>query len=203
VVDLPDGIVTFLFTDVEGSTAMWEDFPDSMMKALDQHDAVIDRVAENHDGMSVKPRGEGDSRFVVFRAANDAVAAVAEMQSGLAATEWSTPRPLLVRMALHTGAADLQLGDYYGSAVNRAARLRAIAHGGQTVMSGSTKELVQDELPPGITIRDMGEHGLRDLTRPEHVFQVDTYFRSISTVFPVTFLRSRRSMRLATTCRSS
>lgn len=152
---------------------MWEKFPDSMMGALDQHDIVIDAAAEANNGVSVKPRGEGDSRFVVFPSAIDAVAAVAEMQRGLAAVDWVTPRPLLVRMALHTGAADLQLGDYYGSAVNRAARLRAIAHGGQSVMSASTRELVQDDLPSGVAIRDMGEHGLKDLTRPEHVYQID------------------------------
>ncbi len=173
VVDLPDGIVTFLFTDVEGSTALWEDSPDSMMGALNQHDEVIDAAVQGHGGVSVKPRGEGDSRFLVFPSATEAVAAVAAMQRGLAVVNWATPRPLLIRMALHTGVAELQLGDYYGSAVNRAARLRAIAHGGQTVMSGSTTELVQDQLPSGVTIRDMGEHGLKDLTRPERVYQID------------------------------
>ncbi|MEE8376356.1 MAG: adenylate/guanylate cyclase domain-containing protein [Acidimicrobiia bacterium] len=100
---LPDGIVTFLFTDVEGSTAMWEASPDSMMQALNQHDAVIEQAAEGNGGISVKPRGEGDSRFVVFPIATDAVAAVVAMQRGMAAIHWSTPRPLLVRMALHTG----------------------------------------------------------------------------------------------------
>jgi len=135
-VSLPDGVVTFLFTDVEGSTRLWEDAPDVMMRALEQHDAVIDAAVDAHNGVSVKPRGEGDSRFIVFPAAADAVAAVAEMQSGLAAVEWATPRPMKVRMALHTGHADLQLGDYYGPEVNRAARLRGIAHGGQTVVSG-------------------------------------------------------------------
>ena len=173
VVDLPDGIVTFLFTDVEGSTALWEESPDSMMGALTQHDEVIDAAVEGHGGISVKPRGEGDSRFLVFPSATEAVAAVAAIQRGLSAVDWGTPRPLLVRMALHTGVADLQLGDYYGSTVNRAARLRAIAHGGQTVMSGSTMELVQDQVPSGVTIHDTGEHGLKDLTRPERVYQID------------------------------
>lgn len=182
VVDLPDGIVTFLFTDVEGSTALWEDSPESMMGALNQHDEVIDAAAEGRGGVSVKPRGEGDSRFLVFPSATEAVGAVAEMQRGLAGLEWTTPRPLLVRMALHTGAADLQLGDYYGSAVNRAARLRAIAHGGQTVMSAATMELVQDQLPSGVTIHDMGEHGLKDLTRPERVYQID--IKGLPNTFP-------------------
>ncbi len=170
---LPVGVVTFLFTDVEGSTRLWEQSPDSMMEAIRQHDEAIERAAGDHGGVPVRPRGEGDSRFVVFSSAADAVEAAAKMQRLLANVEWATPRPLLVRMALHTGEADLQLGDYYGSAVNRAARLRAIAHGGQSIMSAATWEVVQDDLPPGVTIRDMGEHGLKDLARPEHVYQID------------------------------
>jgi predicted ATPase/class 3 adenylate cyclase len=173
MVVLPDGVVTFLFTDVEGSTHTWEEAPDSMMEALRRHDEVIDGAVAAHRGVSVKPRGEGDSRFVVFRVAVDAVAAAADMQRGLAEVEWPTPRPLRVRASLHTGVAELELGDYYGSAVNRAARLRAIAHGGQTVLSGSTFELVQDHLPGGVTVTDMGRHRLKDLTRPEHVFQLN------------------------------
>ncbi len=181
--DLPDGVVTFLFTDVEGSTRLWEEAPDTMMDALRQHDAVIEDAATQHDGVPVRPRGEGDSRFVVFRGASDAVAAAAAMQRGLTEIDWETPRPLRVRASLHTGDADLQLGDYYGSAVNRAARLRGIAHGGQTLMSGTTWELVQDgDLPDGVTIRDMGEHRLKDLTRPEQVYQLDV--DGLETGFP-------------------
>jgi predicted ATPase/class 3 adenylate cyclase len=170
--ELPDGVVTFLFTDVEGSTRMWEESPDSMMTALNQHDEVIDGAVNANNGVSVKPRGEGDSRFVVFGQAADAVEAVVDMQRRLGAIDWPTPDPLRVRASLHTGTADLQLGDYYGSAVNRAARLRAIAHGGQTVMSAATWELVRDRVPDGVTFRDMGEHRLKDLTRPERVFQI-------------------------------
>ncbi|MEP6665383.1 MAG: NB-ARC domain-containing protein [Nocardioidaceae bacterium] len=172
VVDLPDGVVTFLFTDVEGSTRMWEESPDLMMRALEQHDEVIDQAVDAHAGVSVKPRGEGDSRFIVFADADDAVRAIADIQAGLGSVDWVTPRPLVVRASLHTGMADLQLGDYYGSVVNRAARLRAIAHGGQTVLSRSTWELVRDRLPDGVTVRDMGEHRLKDLTLPEHVHQL-------------------------------
>ena len=171
--ELPDGVVTFLFTDVEGSTDTWEQAPDSMMDALRQHDEALAESVAAHNGVSVKPRGEGDSRFIVFRSAFDAVKASAEMQRRLVAVDWATSKPLRVRASLHTGMADLQLGDYYGSAVNRAARLPAIAHGGQTVMSGSTWELVQDQLPNGVTITDMGQHRLKDLTRPEHVYQLN------------------------------
>ena len=134
--DLPDGVVTFLFTDVQGSTRMWEESPDLMMRALEQHDEAIDEAVVANNGVSVKPRGEGDSRFVVFHSALDAVSAASEMQRRLAAVDWVIPNPLKVRAFLHTGTADLRLGDYYGSAVNRAARLRAIAHGGQTIMPG-------------------------------------------------------------------
>lgn len=179
---LPDGVVTFLFTDVEGSTKLWELAPESMMDALRQHDAAIDRAVLASNGVSVKPRGEGDSRFIVFRHATDALRAVAELQRNLAATSWATPRPIRVRAALHTGAADLQMGDYYGSAVNRAARLKATAHGGQTVISASTWELVQDDLPPGVTVIDLGTHRLKDLTRPEHVYQVNV--EGLQTSFP-------------------
>ena len=180
--ELPDGVVTFLFTDVEGSTRLWEDAPESMMGALRQHDGAIERAAADYNGVPVRPRGEGDSRFVVFSSASDAVAAAAEIQRLLAAIDWTTPRPLRVRASVHTGAADLQLGDYYGSAVNRAARLRAIAHGGQTLMSGSTWELVQDQLPSGVTIVDMGPHRLKDLSRPEHVYQLNV--EGLDTTFP-------------------
>jgi class 3 adenylate cyclase len=92
--NLPDGVVTFLFTDIEGSTRLWEDAPDAMMDALRLHDEVIDAAVDEHHGVSVKPRGEGDSRFVVFRGADDAVAATAEIQSQLDSVEWTTPRPL-------------------------------------------------------------------------------------------------------------
>ena len=170
---LPDGVVTFVFTDVEGSTRMWEESPDFMMSALEQHDDAIDEAVVAHSGVSVKPRGEGDSRFVVFADPADAVAAAADIQRRLAEVEWATPTTLRVRTSLHSGAADLRMGDYYGTAVNRAARLRSLAHGGQTVMSAITFGLVQDHLPEGASIRDMGEHGLKDLSRPEHVFQLD------------------------------
>jgi predicted ATPase/class 3 adenylate cyclase len=179
---LPDGVVTFLFTDVEGSTRLWEEASEVMMRALAQHDEVIDAAVEAHNGVSVKPRGEGDSRFVVFPAAIDALNAAAAIQTDLTQVNWVTSRSIRVRMALHTGHAELQLGDYYGPAVNRAARLRSIAHGGQTIMSEATWQLVQDHLPEGVTVVDMGRHGLKDLSRPEHVYQLNV--RDLPTDFP-------------------
>jgi predicted ATPase/class 3 adenylate cyclase len=171
--DLPNGTVTYVFTDIQGSTKLWEESPDAMMEALGYHDGVIDRATEANDGFSVKPRGEGDSRFLVFQRAANGVAAAADIQRGLARVDWPTSVPVLVRIAVHTGAAELQSGDYYGTAVNRAARLRALAHGGQTVISAATYELIRGSVPVGAAVSDLGLHGLKDLSVPEHVFQID------------------------------
>jgi predicted ATPase/class 3 adenylate cyclase len=170
--NLPTGTVTFLFTDVEGSTRLWEQVPAAMRAATRRHDALVDEIVSGSGGVLIRPRGEGDSRFAVFVRATDAVAAAAALQVALTAEPWSTPSPVRVRMALHTGEADLRDGDYYGSAVNRCARLRAIAHGGQTLLSQTTHDLVRQGLPDGVSLRDLGEQRLADLTLPERVFQV-------------------------------
>src|SRR5438046_8252035 len=111
---LPQGTVTFLLTDVEGSTRLWEEHPDQMRAALVQHDAIVEFLTEQHRGQVVRPRGEGDSRFCVFARATDAVRAAGAIQRTLHEEAWPTPEPLSVRMALHTGAPDLREGDYYG-----------------------------------------------------------------------------------------
>ena len=170
--DLPSGTVTFLFTDVEGSTRLWELQPEPMRQALVRHDAIIEGETARHDGVVVRPRGEGDSRFAVFARATDAVVAAAAIQQALWNEPWPTNAPLRVRLALHTGEADLRDGDYYGSAVNRCARLRAVAHGGQTLLTQATAALVRPALPAGLTLSDLGEHPLADLARPERVFQL-------------------------------
>jgi predicted ATPase/class 3 adenylate cyclase len=169
---LPTGTVTFLFTDVEGSTKLWEQHPERMREALIRHDALIEEGVGEHAGVVVRPRGEGDSRFAVFSRPSDAVAAACAIGQSLFAEPWQTPTPLRVRMALHTGEADLRGGDYYGSAANRCARLRALAHGGQTLLSSATAQLARDVLPEGACLRDLGLHRLRDLERPENVFQL-------------------------------
>lgn len=171
--NLPEGIVTFLFTDVEGSTRLWEQAPDAMRQAMTRHDALVEETVERDSGYVVRPRGEGDSRFAVFARATDAVAAARDLQQALAAEPWPTSHPLRVRMALHTGEADLRAGDYYGSDVNRTARLRAVGHGGQTLLSQATYGLVRDALPERVTLRDLGEHRLKDLQRPENIFELD------------------------------
>jgi predicted ATPase/class 3 adenylate cyclase len=170
--NLPTGTVTFLFTDVEGSTQLWERYPDEARSALVRHDRIIEENVDRNGGSVVRPRGEGDSRFAVFSGAINAVAAAAAMQQALHREPWPAPTPLRVRMALHTGEADLREGDYYGSTVNRCARLRAAAHGGQTLISQTTADLVRESLPVGVELRDLGEHMLRDLQLPERIFQL-------------------------------
>lgn len=172
MVQLPTGTVTFLFTDIEGSTRLWEEDPDAMRRALIRHDALAEQYVESYGGSVVRPRGEGDSRFAVFSRATDAVGAACSLQQALFAESWPTPAPLRVRIALHVGEAEVREGDYYGSAVNRCARLRAAAHGGQTLLSLATAELVRDALPAGAEMRDLGEHRLKDLARPERIFQL-------------------------------
>ncbi len=170
--ELPTGTVTFLFTDIEGSTRLWEREPEAAHQALIAHDLLIERAVEDSGGLLVRPRGEGDSRFAVFSGAANAVSAAGEIQRLLATEKWPTSEAIRVRIGLHSGEADLRMGDYYGSAVNRCARLRGIGHGGQILLSLATVELMGDRLPPGGTLRDLGLHRLRDLTRPEHVYQL-------------------------------
>src|SRR5918997_344824 len=158
--DLPTGTVTFLFTDIEGSTTLWEQHPEAARAPLVRHDALVEQVVTEHAGHVVRPRGEGDSRFAVFARATNAVAAAAALQQVLHAEPWPTPTPLRVRMALHTGEADLHEGDYYGSTVNRCARLRAVAQGGQTLVSLATEQVVRGHLVSGVMLHDLGEHRL-------------------------------------------
>lgn len=171
--ELPNGTVTFLFTDIEGSTRLWETYPDAMRDALPRHDALAAYWIRQHNGHLIKHRGEGDSVFAVFAHAADALAAAFDLQYALATETWSLPPDTLrVRMALHTGEAQLRDGDYYGSTVNRCARLRAIGHGGQILLSQTTRNLVHDTLPDQMILLDMGAWELRDLQQPEYVYQV-------------------------------
>lgn len=169
---LPSGTLTFLFTDIEGSTKLWQSHPDQMRPALARHDLLAADTISSHDGVLVKGRGEGDSLFAVFPRATDAVAAALALQRSYVAEAWPFPSPMRVRMASHTGEADLRDGDYYGSAVNRCARLLAVAHGGQVLVSRTTFDLVRDALPDEASVRDLGEFRLSDLVRPEQVFQI-------------------------------
>jgi predicted ATPase len=141
-----------------------------MRGALARHDAILrDAVAQNH-GEIVKTTGDGV--HAVFTSARDALDAAVDAQLALHKADWGEIVELRVRMGLHTGEAELRDGDYYGPTVNRAARLMACAHGGQIVASQTTAQLLEDALPAGVALEDLGEHRLRDLARPEHVFQV-------------------------------
>ncbi|MFN8633969.1 MAG: tetratricopeptide repeat protein [Chloroflexota bacterium] len=169
---LPGGTITFLLTDVEGSTALWQAAPEAMRVALARHDAILTEAVERHGGRVVKPRGEGDSIFAVFQTASEAVAAALTVQRTVGCEPWPTSRPVRVRIGVHSGEAELRDGDYYGPTVNRCARLRSIGHGGQTLLTEATAALSQDFLPDGAWLLDLGAHRLKDLTRPERVFQL-------------------------------
>ncbi len=169
----PSGTVTFLFTDVEGSTRLWEEHPAAMKAALARHDEIVRLAIERHGGTIIKNTGDGF--HAAFDTGVNGVAAVLAAQQALFASPWEEikPRMLKVRAALHTGEAEERSGDYYGPSLNRAARLMSIAHGGQTLLSTTTADLVRDQLPARASLRDLGEHRLKDLVRSEHVFQLN------------------------------
>jgi class 3 adenylate cyclase len=148
VSNLPTGTVTFMLTDIVRSTRLWQRYPEAMSRSCARHDVLIEALVVEHNGVMVRPRGEGDSRFVVFARASDALAAACNIQRALLHEPWPLPEPLPVRVAVHTGEADLREGDYYGTSVNHCARLREAAHGDQVVVSSVTASLARDRLPP-------------------------------------------------------
>jgi predicted ATPase/class 3 adenylate cyclase len=162
-------LLTFLFTDIEGSTSLWEQYPAAMQSALAIHDALLRRAIDAHQGHIFKT--VGDAFHAVFSSADDAVAAAVESQRSLHAEKWQGIPGLRVRMALNTGTAEERDGDYFGPVLNRLSRLLVAGHGGQTLLTLSTKDAFQRR-PDFIELRDMGERRLKDLSRPEHVFQV-------------------------------
>src|SRR4051812_1159552 len=168
--DGPSGTVTFLFTDIEGSTARWERQPEAMRAALARHDALLRAAIVEHGGHVVKTMG--DAFHAAFARAPDAVAAAIDAQRRLRAEPWGEVGPLRVRMALHTGAAEERDGDYYGPPLNRAARLLSAGHGGQVLLSEVVAALARESLPPDAGLLDLGRHRLKDLVEPEQVFQV-------------------------------
>ena len=180
--DYPTGTLTFLLTDVESSTELWERHPDAMRIALARHDEIVDTCVDLHSGMVIRPRGEGDSRFAVFTQAEDGVRSAVDILQKLADGFPDLPFALKARIGMHTGTADLRLGDYYGSTVNRCARIRALGHGGQLLLSQVTAEIVRDNLPTGTSLLDMGSHPLKGLSRLERVFQLS--IPGLPNVFP-------------------
>ena len=164
--------VTFLLTDIEGSTAAWEADADAMAVALARHDELVGQIVTSHGGRLIKTRGEGDATFSVFERPSTAAAAAIELQQAMSGEPWALASPMRVRVALHTGEVELRDGDYFGRAVNRAARLRSIAEGGQILCSGATAELVIDSLSDDVALADLGMRQLKNLARPEHVFEL-------------------------------
>jgi len=170
--NLPSGTVTFLFTDIEGSTQLWEQHPKEMKVALAKHDSILRTAIEYNHGHIIKNTGDGI--FAVFERAIDAIDATIQGQRDLRSA-FSLPASslsIMVRAGIHTGEAEVRDGDYYGGVLNRAARLMSVAHGGQILLSNATAELVREQLPADTSLRDLGEHRLKDLVRPEHIYQI-------------------------------
>ncbi len=184
----PTGTVTLLFTDIEGSTQRWEEHRDAMAQALRRHDDLLRAAIEKHGGHVFKTFG--DAFCAAFWRAPDAAAAAIDAQRAFAVEDWCAIGGMQVRMALHSGTTDEREGDYFGPAVNRVARLLAAAHGGQVVFSGATALLLRGLMPEHTELCDLGEHRLRDLAEPEHVWQLVA--PGLAQTFPA--LRSLESM---------
>src|SRR5215813_6654729 len=168
--DLPSGTVTFLFTDVEGSTRLLERHPETYRTAIGHHHAILSQVVKHNGGAVFET--VGDAVYAAFASPRDAVAAALGAQHDLHSAAGSEVGPLRVRMGLHTGLVERQGDHYFGPALYRCGRLTNAAHGGQVLLSSATAELVRDVLPAGAGLRDLGEHRLRDLQRPERIFQL-------------------------------
>ena len=169
--NMPTGTITFLFTDIEGSTRRWEAHPKQMQAALARHDAILRSSIEAGSGYIFKTMG--DAFCATFPTASDALQAALNAQRALQSEQWPTEiGAVLVRMALHTGSAEQRDGDYFGQPLNRVARLLSAGQGGQALLSQSSYELLRDNLPAGVVLKDMGKHRLKDLTRPEQIYQL-------------------------------
>jgi predicted ATPase/class 3 adenylate cyclase len=170
VSELPSGTVTFLFTDIEGSTRLWEDHADQMRDALARHDEIVRAAVLEHDGHVVKTTGDGF--HCAFASAHECLQAAALAQATLESTSWPDDVRVRVRMGIHTGEAQERDGDYYGPSLNRAARLMGLAHGGQIVASGATHGIVADSLDDDFELVALGEHRVRGVPQPIAVYQV-------------------------------
>jgi len=171
--ELPTGTVTFLFTDIEGSTRLWESVPDAMEVALEQHNRLVTDVIEEHGGVVIASRGEGDSFFAAFPSAVSAVEAAGDCQLRLAGEAWPAGAALRVRIGLHTGEAHVRDGNYVDHAlINRCARVKAAAHGGQVLLTNTTRGLVEGRLGGEFGLKRLGEFRLRDLAEPELIYQL-------------------------------
>lgn len=170
MIDQPTGTVTFLFTDIEGSTKRWERQPEAMARAVARHDELMRAAIVEHHGHVFKT--VGDAFCAAFPSPADAVAAMLAAQRAIANEPWGDIGPIRVRTALHTGEAEIRDADYFGPSVNRTARLVSAGHGGQMLVSSATGEYVAERLPTDTRLRSLGKHRLKDLSRPERILQV-------------------------------
>lgn len=170
---LPEGTTTFLLTDLKGSTQAWERQPKAMRTAMARHDAILASTVQDHAGQLVEAGREGDSVLAVFVTAGAAARCALDIQKHFALESWPDGLDLKVRVALHTGEAQLREGHYFGRTLNRCARLLATCHPGQILLTKATEALLVDEVPPDAELQDLGQHRLKDLARAEHVFQLN------------------------------
>ncbi len=171
---LPAGTVTFLFTDIEGSTRLWEKYPQAMKSALAKHDSILKESVESNNGQLIKTTGDGI--HAVFSTAIDAINASTIAQRSFQFLEFfkNSEASIKVRMGLHTGEAELRDGDYYGGTLNRAARIMGVAYGGQILLSETTYQIARENLPVSVSVLDLGEHQLKGLIKSERIFQIST-----------------------------
>jgi class 3 adenylate cyclase len=165
---LPTGNLTFLMTDVVGSTALWEVAPSAMREAMRRHDEIIEELVSAAGGAIVRPRGEGDSRFAVFVRPSEAVAGAVAIADRLRSEPWPQGAAIRIRTAVHTGTGELRSGDYYGSDVNRCARIRSVAQPGQILVSAATAALLDDQ---AVELQRIGSHQLNGFSEPELLFE--------------------------------
>jgi predicted ATPase/class 3 adenylate cyclase len=186
--------LTFVFTDLESSTRLWEEFPDAMRAAIERHDAILRSAVERCRGRVVKLTGDG--LMAVFCSPADGAEACLEAQRALHDEAWGEPGPLRVRMGMHAGEAQQRGGDFYGPAVNRTARIMSAAYGGQVLLSARAAEVAGRRLPSEAELRDLGEHRLKDLSRPERIFQL--VHPALTSDFPPLATLGRRPNNLPT-----
>ena len=168
---------TFLFTDIEGSTRLWEQHGDAMDAALARHDDIVNLAVRTAGGSTLKTTGDG--LIAVFDSVTDSLSAAIDGQQALASEPWGPTGQLRVRMGIHSGDTESREGDYFGPTMNRAARIMAAGHGGQVLLSGTAAGV---ELPAGVGLLDLGMHRLKDLTQPEHLYQM--LYEGLPSEFP-------------------
>lgn len=183
---LPTGTLTILFTDIEGSTRLLQDLGrGDYARLLSEHHRLVRSAIAACDGVEIKT--EGDSFFAVFPRATDAITAAVQLQRALSAHEWPAGSAVAVRAGVHTGDVAVSENDYVGMDIHRAARISAAAHGGQVLLSDATRSMVEANLPTDLSIRDLGEHRLKDIDAPEHLFQL-----VVTDCAPISLRRGRR-----------